>query len=146
MSWFKRVLEWFVRDSVERRRFIDEFNVNAKDCFTNLSVDSLLEAFTCRGDDDPSYRHEFSAPTFASGIEIQVRGGVEIPIDDIIMIGKIILCDESIARRMYILHWDTLVVRDVRTGRSVNWPIRQFVHMGGLLESIRKNINQISQD
>jgi hypothetical protein len=142
MGWFKKIKEWFVRDSAARKRFIDEFNENAKMNFTDLKVGSLLEAEICRGNEDSKYRHELSAPIFASGFEIQVRAGSEISVDDILLIGTIILCDESIVRRMYILHWDTLIIRDLRTDRHIDWAIKDFVNLGGLLASIRQNIGQ----
>ena len=145
MSWFRRVTEWFVRDSAARKRFIDEFNDNAKMNFSNLQVDSLLEAVTSWGNDAPKYRHELSAPLFASGFEIRVRAGSEISVDDILLIGKIILCDEYIVRRMYVLHWDTLIIKDLRTNRYVDWAIKDFVHLGGILSAIKVNMNQIVQ-
>lgn len=145
MDWFRKITEWFVRDSAARKRFIDEFNENAKLNFTDLRVDSLLEAGICWGNEDLKYRHELSAPLFASGFEIRVRAGSEVSVDDILLIGKIILCDEYIVRRMYVLHWDTLVIRDLRTDRYVDWAIKDFVHLGGLLATIRSNMNQIGQ-
>lgn len=145
MSWFRRVTEWFVRDSAARKRFIDEFNDNAKMNFSNLQVDSLLEAATSWGNDDSKYRHELSAPLFASGLEIRVRAGSEISVDDILLIGKIILCDEYIVRRMYVLHWDTLIIKDLRTNRYVDWAIKDFIHLGGILSAIKINMNQIGQ-
>lgn len=84
MPWYNKVLNLFVRDSLERKRFIDEFNSNAKDSFKNLSVDVLFLASTCPGEEDSSYRHEFSAPRFASGFEIQVCGGNMEMVNDVL--------------------------------------------------------------
>lgn len=133
MGWYQKVLNFFVRDSAERRKFINDFNANAQRSFQNLSVDALFSAVICEGSEDNSYRHDLSAPRFASGIEIQVCGGKNIPLDDIMLIGRIILLDEPIVRRMYVLHWDTLIIKDTRTNRYVDWRIKDFIHFGGLI-------------
>lgn len=132
MGLIDRFIKWF-RDSAERRRFINEFNANARDAFQSLSVDTLMEAKACSGNSDSSYRHELSAPVIFSGIAIEAKAGTEIPIDDIILIGKIILSNQVLVRRMFVLHWDTLIVRDIRTDKFVDWRIRDFMSFGGLL-------------
>lgn len=136
MGLIDRFIKWF-RDSAERRRFINEFNANARGAFQSLSVDTLLEAKACSGNSDSSYRHELSAPVIFSGIAIEAKAGTEIPVDDIILIGKIILSNQVLVRRMFILHWDTLIVRDTRTGKFVDWRIRDFMNFGGLLDERR---------
>jgi len=133
MGLIDKVINFFVKDSAERRRFVKEFNGFAKTAFLSLSVDTLLECEVCQGNPDPSFRHTMSAPRIVSGLAIQAQAGVEIPVDDIIAIGKIILSDQSLVRRMYILHWDTLIVRDNRTGKFVDWRISDFFNYGGLL-------------
>jgi hypothetical protein len=132
MGLLDRFIKWF-KDSAERRRFITEFNDNASVAFQSLSVDTLLEAKSCSGNSDSSYRHELSAPFMFSGIAIEAKAGTQIPVDDIILIGKIILSNQVLVRRMFVLHWDTLIVRDTRTGKFVDWRIRDFMSFGGLL-------------
>ena len=136
MGLIDRFIKWF-RDSAERRRFINEFNANARDAFQSLSVDTLMEAKACSGNSDSSYRHELSAPVIFSGIAIEAKAGTEIPIDDIILIGKIILSNQVLVRRMFVLDWDTLIVRDIRTDEFVDWRIRDFMSFGGLLNERR---------
>jgi len=136
MGLIDRFIKWF-RDSAERRRFINEFNANARGAFQSLSVDTLMEARACSGNSDSSYRHELSAPVIFSGIAIEAKAGTEIPVDDIILIGKIILSNQVLVRRMFVLHWDTLIVRDTRTGKFVDWRIRDFMSFGGLLNERR---------
>ena len=136
MGLIARFIKWF-RNSAERRRFINEFNANARDAFQSLSVDTLMEAKACSGNSDSSYRHELSAPVIFSGIAIEAKAGTEIPIDDIILIGKIILSNQVLVRRMFVLHWDTLIVRDIRTDKFVDWRIRDFMSFGGLLNERR---------
>jgi hypothetical protein len=136
MGLIDRFIKWF-RDSAERRRFMNEFNANARGAFQSLSVDTLMEARACSGNSDSSYRHELSAPVIFSGIAIEAKAGTEIPVDDIILIGKIILSNQVLVRRMFVLHWDTLIVRDTRTGKFVDWRIRDFMSFGGLLNERR---------
>lgn len=136
MGLIDRFIKWF-RDSAERKRFINEFNANARGAFQSLSVDTLLEAKACSGNSDSSYRHELSAPFMFCGIAIEAKAGTEIPVDDIILIGKIILSNQVLVRRMFVLHWDTLIVRDTRTGKFVDWRIRDFMSFGGLLNERR---------
>ena len=136
MGLIDRFIKWF-RDSAERKRFINEFNANARGAFQSLSVDTLLEAKACSGNSDSSYRHELSAPFMFSGIAIEAKAGTEIPGDDIIVIGRIIVSNQVLVRRMFVLHWDTLIVRDTRTGKFVDWRIRDFMSFGGLLNERR---------
>lgn len=132
MGLIDRFIKWF-RDSPARRKFINEFNERAREEFQMLSVDTLLEAKACSGNSDSSYRHELSAPVIFSGIAIEAKAGTEIPVDDIILIGKIILSNQVLVRKMFVLHWDTLIIRDTRTGKFVDWRIRDFMNFGGLL-------------
>lgn len=132
MGLIDKFIKWF-KDSAERRRFINEFNDSASAAFQSLSVDTLLEAKACSGNPDNSYRHELSAPLMFGGLAIEAQAGTQIPVEDIILIGKIILSDQVLVRRMFVLHWDTLIVRDTRTGKSVDWRIRDFMTFGGLL-------------
>lgn len=137
MGLIDRVVGFFVKDSAERRRFVNEFNLNAKFFFQSLSVDTLLEAKMSSGNSDHSYRHELSAPTIVSGLTIEATAGAQISVDDIILIGRIILSDQVLVRKMFVLHWDTLIVKDSRTGNFVDWRIRDFISFGGLLANIR---------
>lgn len=137
MGLIERVVGFFVKDSAERRRFVNEFNLNAKYFFQSLSVDTLLEAKMSSGNSDSSYRHELSAPTMVSGLTIEATAGAQISVDDIVMIGRIILSDQVLVRKMFVLHWDTLIVKDSRTGKFVDWRIRDFISFGGLLANIR---------
>lgn len=136
MGLIDRFIKWF-RDSPARRKFINDFNDKAREEFQMLSVDTLLEAKACSGNSDSSYRHELSAPVIFSGIAIEAKAGTEIPVDDIILIGKVILSNQVLVRKMFVLHWDTLIIRDTRTGKFVDWRIRDFMNFGGLLNDRR---------
>lgn len=133
MSIVTRILGFFVKDSAERRRFTDEFNVNAKQGFQTLFVDTLFVADSCEGALDSNYRHELSAPRAVSGFRVQAKAGTEIPAEDILSIGRIILNNQVLVRRLFVLHWDTLYVSDARTGKSICWKIRDYLNFGGLI-------------
>lgn len=135
MGIWNRVVEFFVKDSAERKRFVKDFNSNASFFFQSLAVDTLLEARICYGNPDNSYRHELSAPSAVSGFSIEANAGTQISVDDIIMIGRIILSDQVLVRKLFVLHWDTLIVKDTRTGKFVDWRIRDFINFGGLLNN-----------
>lgn len=135
MRILDRIVSFFVKDSFERRRFVTEFNMKASTAFQSMLVDTLLEAMVCEGDPDSSFRHELSAPRIVSGFVVQAKAGAPIPVDDVILIGRIILSDQTLVRKMFVLHWDTLIVQDMRTGKSVRWKIRDFLNFGGLLHS-----------
>ncbi len=141
MKW-RQIINWF-RDSSLRKKFIDSFNDNAKTNFHNLSVNALLKAKTGYGSSDSRYRHELSAPVIASGFIIEVIAGDDVPQEDIFLIGKTVLYSESVVRWLWALHWDTLIIKDIRSGRSGEWAIKDFVHLGGLLDAVKKNLNLI---
>lgn len=141
MRW-RQIINWF-RDSSARKRFIDAFNANAQKNFHNLSVNALLKARTCAGNSDARYRHELSAPIIASGFIIEVTTGENVPQEDIITIGRTVLYSESVVRWLWALHWDTLIIKDIRTNNYGEWAIKDYVHLGGLLDTVKKTITQI---
>lgn len=141
MKW-RQIINWF-RDSSMRKKFLDNFNNNAQINFHNLSVNALLKARTCSGSADSRFRHELSAPVIASGFIIEVIAGEDVPQEDIFLIGRTVLYSESVVRWLWALHWDTLIIKDIRSGRSGEWAIKDFVHLGGLLDAVKKNLNLI---
>ena len=132
MGYFSRIIGWF-RDYSLRNQFLKEFNDNAQSSFANLTVNALFKARSCSGNLDSRYRHEMSAPIIASRFAIEVIAGEDVPQEDIILIGQIILYNESVVRWLWALHWDTLIVKDVRSGKTGQWAIKDFVYLGGLL-------------
>lgn len=131
MSIVSYVVGWFVKDAAERKHFINEFNQIAKESFQYSVVDTLAGIRICEG--NPDFRHDMSAPSIVSGLEIQAKGGVELPVEEILTVGRMVLDKQAIVRRMYVLHWDTLYVTDARTGKCVSWRIKDFLNFGGLL-------------
>lgn len=58
MAFWNRIINWF-RDLSERERLINDFNMSARGAFTQLSVGTLLEARSKKGNKD--FRHECSS-------------------------------------------------------------------------------------
>ena len=133
MALFRKILDFFVRDSAERRRFVSEFNNKASAAFQSMMIDSLFYAEICAGNRDNSFRHELSAPVFASGFIVKAKAGNELSIEILQLIGRIILSDQTLVRKMFVLHWDTLIVMDDRTRLNISWRIRDFLDFGGFL-------------
>ena len=115
----------------ENGGYIHTFNATALNSFTMLSVDALFQADVCEG--NPNYKHEYSAPRPVSGFIVKVISGVDVPYEDVLLIGRIILENKALVRRMFVLHWDTLYIKDERNGRFGQWRIRDFVDFGGIL-------------
>ena len=119
-------------DAAERRRFINEFNANALNGFNSSLVDTFYVTTTCEG--NPAFRHNLSAPSVVSGLIVSAKGGRTLTVDEVLLLGKIILGNQMIVRRMYVLHWDTLIIYG-GTGKSVSWAIKDFLNFGGLLNN-----------
>ena len=122
MIW-DRIRSWF-RDVIERRRTIEEFNQNARDCFANRILNVLLKATETAG--DAANRHPFSR-ILLSSFTITSQSGRKLTRDEMIYIGKVILNDTALVRKLYYLGWDTLTVQDPVGSIRVKWAIKDFV-------------------
>ena len=122
MIW-DRIINWF-RDMSERRRLLNEWNGNAREAYIVGAVPSLLEASTSIG--NSNYSHEMSK-WMISGFRIKVKGGRPLVREEIIAIGRIILYNNPLVRRMVALGWDTLEVYDASTKRGAQWALKNFV-------------------
>ena len=120
---FDKVLQWF-RDVQERKRTINEFNENAKMAFQTGEVDILFRADETAG--VPEYRHPQSK-IWLSGFRIKSDTGRTLTRDEILYMGRVILNDENLTRRLYCLGWDTLYVVDLQGGITAQWAIKDFV-------------------
>ena len=122
MIW-NRIIKWF-RDMSERNRLINDWNHSARESFIVGAVPSLLEASTSMGNSD--YRHEMSK-WMISGFRIRVKGGRPLIREEIIAVGRIILCNNELVRRLVSLGWDTLEVYDSASKRGCQWALKEFV-------------------
>lgn len=130
MIW-NRIINWF-KDLSERGKLVREFNNAARLSFTELTVSTLLEASSSKG--DPRYKHEHSMYLVPSGFRIKATSGRALTKDEMLYIGKVILSNRSLVRRIYILGWDTFEVEDITGRKGVKWAIRDFVDLNLILE------------
>ena len=122
MIW-DRIREWF-NDVRERRRTIDDFNRNARIAFSSGVIGVLFHAEESSG--DPNFRHPFSK-IWLSAFTVKSTAGRGLSKDEILYIGRVILNDTALTRKMYYLGWDTLKVADPIGGIQAKWAIKDFV-------------------
>lgn len=130
MSFWNRIINWF-RDLSERDRLINEFNMSARNAFTQLAVGTLLEARSKRGCKE--FRHECSSFLLPTGFCIRATNGNPLSKDEILYIGTVILTNEMLVRRLFVLGWDTLYVEDIVGNKQAKWAIKDFAHIGLML-------------
>lgn len=131
MAIWNRIITWF-QDLSERERLINDFNRSARNSFTQLTVSTLLEAMSKRG--ESSFRHECSSLLLKTGFCIKATSGRPLTKDEMLYIGSVILGNESLTRRLFILGWDTLIIEDIVGCKQVKWAIKDFTNIGYLLK------------
>ena len=124
MIW-NRIVKWF-QDMSERRKSINEWNNNAREAYISGAVPSLLEASTSSG--NSNYRHEMSK-WMMSGFRIKVKSGKPLTKEELLAIGRIILYNNQLVRRIVILGWDTLEVYDAANKKGVQWAFKDFISL-----------------
>ena len=130
MAFWNRIINWF-KDLSERDRLINDFNMPARGAVTQLSVGTLLEARSKRGDKD--FRHECSSFFLPTGFCIRATKGTQLSKDEILYIGAVILNNEPLVRRLFVLGWDTLYVEDIVGNKQAKWAIKEFTNIGLML-------------
>lgn len=130
MIWSK-IIEWF-KERSERDDMIKSFNYAARDIFEHYGAPTLLEAVVQKG--DPAFRHECSSFLLKTGFCIRATSGRALSKEEMLYIGSLILNDQSLTRRLFILGWDTLTIDDIIGKKQVKWAIKDFTNMGNLIE------------
>ena len=121
-TW-NNIITWF-KDRSERAKLIRSFNESARHAFINGIAPSLLKASMSKG--DSAFKHQFSS-WLNSGFRIQVFTGRVLTRAEIITIGKVILSDETLVRKLVILGWDTLEVHGDKGTYGCKWQLKDFV-------------------
>ena len=88
MAFWDRIINWF-KDLSARDRLINDFNRSARESFTGLSVSTLLEAMSKKG--DSSYRHELSSLLLKTRFCIKATAGRALTKDEMLYIGTVVL-------------------------------------------------------
>lgn len=117
------ILDWF-RDESERRKLIRNFNESARESYVKGVVPTLLKAKISKG--NPAYKHQFSH-WLNSGFRIQAFTGRQLSKEEIIHIGKVILNDEVLVRRLVVLGWDTLEIHADKGKYGCRWQLKDYI-------------------
>ena len=131
MTFWNKIINWF-KDLSERDRLINDFNSSARGAFTQLSVGTLLEARSKRGCSE--FRHECSSFFLPTGFCIKATKGTPLTKDEILYIGTVILTNQMLVRRLFVLGWDTLYVEDIVGNKQAKWAIKEFTNIGFMLK------------
>ncbi|MGK0386754.1 MAG: hypothetical protein ACI849_001373, partial [Patiriisocius sp.] len=102
--WYKiiEITEWF-GEMAERYRLIKDFNKAAKFSFIQGNAPTLLEVKITRG--ESTYKHAFSK-WMAGGFRIKALSGKPLEKAELIEIGRVVLDNEELTRKLISLGWD----------------------------------------
>ena len=127
--WY-RLLDWF-SDVRERFNLIRDFNKSAKNAFIKGEAPTLLEARTTIGSFE--YKHAFSK-FLGGGFRIKALSGIPLQRSELIDIGKVILDNDELVRKLVSLGWDTLEIHDLKGFNGFKWQLTKYTKLGGILE------------
>lgn len=129
--WYRIIViaEWF-GEMAERYRLIRNFNKAAKESFIAGLAPTLLESKITRGDGE--YRHAFSR-FMAGGFRIKALSGRPLARNELIEIGKVVLDNEELVRKLIALGWDTLEVHANEGYNGAKWALKDYANIGGFL-------------
>ena len=122
------VADWF-GEMTERYRLVRDFNKAAKNAFINGVAPTLLEAKITRG--DSAYKHAFSK-WMGGGFRIKALTGRQLKQNELIEIGKVVLENEELTRKLISLGWDTLEVHANEGYNGVKWALKDYANIGGV--------------
>lgn len=123
-----RIQDWFGEIS-ERHNTVRSFNKAAKESYIAGFAGALLEAKISRGNSD--YRHAFSK--WRSGFRITALAGTQLRKTEMIEIGRIVLDNEQLVRKLLSIGFDTLEVQSDNGALGVQWKLSDFSGIGGIL-------------
>lgn len=121
-TW-NNIIEWF-RDRSERAKLIRSFNESARNAFVSGITPTLLKAKISKG--ESTYKHQFS-DWLNSGFRIQAFTGRVLSKNEIIHIGKVILDDSILIRRLIVLGWDTLEIHGDAGMYGCRWQLKDYL-------------------
>jgi hypothetical protein len=129
--WHKiiEIAGWF-GEMRERYRLIKDFNNAAKIAFISGMAPTLLEAKITMG--ESSYKHAFSK-FLGGGFRIKALSGRELKRYELIEIGRVVLDNGELVRKLISLGWDTLEVHANEGYNGAKWCLSEHANIGGFL-------------
>lgn len=121
-AW-NNILDWF-RDRSERAKLVRSFNESARSAFVDGIAPTLLKASISKG--ESAYKHQFSN-WLNTGFRIQAFTGRVLSKDELIHIGKVILDDSVLVRRLIVLGWDTLEIHGDAGQYGCRWQLKDYI-------------------
>ncbi len=121
-TW-NNILDWF-RDRSERSILVQSFNESARTSFVAGIAPTFLKASISKG--ESSYKHQFSN-WLNTGFRIQAFTGRVLTKDELIHIGKVILDDDVLVRRLIVLGWDTLEIQGDAGKFGCRWQLKDYI-------------------
>ena len=121
-SW-NNILDWF-RDRSERSKLVRSFNESARNSFVGGIAPTLLKGKISKG--ESAYKHQFSN-WLNTGYRIQAFTGRQLSKDELMHIGKVILNDETLVRKLVVLGWDTLEIHGDEGTYGCRWQLKDYI-------------------
>jgi hypothetical protein len=130
--WHKiiEILDWF-GEMTERHMLVRDFNKAGKNAFINGIAPTLLEAKITSG--ESQYKHAFSK-FLGGGFRIKALSGRPLKKDEMVEIGRVILDNTLLVRKLISLGWDTLEVHDNSGFNGCKWGLKDYANIGKLLQ------------
>lgn len=117
------IIEWF-SDRSQRNKLVRSFNDSARNAFVDGIAPTLLKASISKG--ESLYKHQFS-DWLNSGFRIQAFTGRVLSKNELIYIGKVILDDKILVRRLIVLGWDTLEIYGDAGMFGCRWQLKDYI-------------------
>lgn len=122
-NFWNSIIDWF-QDRSERAKLVRSFNESARNSFVAGIAPTLLKASISKG--ESSYKHQFSN-WLNSGYRIQAFTGRVLTKDELMHIGKVILNDSVLVRRLIVLGFDTLEIHGDAGTYGCRWQLKDYI-------------------
>ena len=126
---WNRVVEWF-HDRSERQNLVRSFNMSARTAFITGEAPTMLQASISKG--NKAYKHQFSS-WINTGFRIVALSGRPLNRSEQEIIGKVIINNLELVRRLVALGWDTLEVCDDKGMYGLRYKLIDYANIGLML-------------
>lgn len=123
------IADWF-GEMGERYTMVRDFNRAGKNAFIAGRAPTLLEVKITTG--ESAYQHAFSKWR-GGGFRIKALSGVAMSKSELIEVGRVVLDNDELVRRLISMGWDTLEVHDNAGYNGCKWKLTDFSNLGGIL-------------